>query len=144
MSFKGPGYAADAFVDRKTSAYDVTETRMGVVAIINDLHKGRDTGPAWAQIIDLSAILMMLVSITGLDADLLPPQAAGARTVDAGHRHGRVRGGLRLVRILIAQRCGCRPAFTPSTLTKSIGGGDGCVEIEGVTLVPAQSAAIFR
>jgi hypothetical protein len=29
-------------------------------------HKGRDTGPVWAQIIDLSAILMMLVSITGL------------------------------------------------------------------------------
>jgi len=66
VSFKGPGYAADAFVDRKTSAYEVTETRMGVVAVINDLHKGRDTGPVWAQIIDVSAILMMLVSITGL------------------------------------------------------------------------------
>jgi len=66
VSFKGPGYAADAFVDRKTGAYEVTETRMGLVAVINDLHKGRDTGPAWAQIIDLSAILMMLVSMTGL------------------------------------------------------------------------------
>jgi uncharacterized protein len=66
VSFKGPGYAADAFIDRKTATYDITETRMGLVAIINDLHKGRDTGPVWAQIIDLSAILMMLVSITGL------------------------------------------------------------------------------
>jgi hypothetical protein len=66
VSFKGPGYAADAFIDRKTAAYDVTETRMGLVAIINDLHKGRDTGAAWAQVIDLSAVLMMLVSVTGL------------------------------------------------------------------------------
>jgi hypothetical protein len=66
VSFKGPGYAADAFVDRRTASYDVTETRMGWVAIINDLHKGRDTGAVWAQIIDLSAVLMMLVSVTGL------------------------------------------------------------------------------
>jgi uncharacterized protein len=66
VSFKGPGYAADAFVDRKTAGYDLTETRMGLVAILNDLHKGRDTGPVWAQLIDLSAVLMMLVSVTGL------------------------------------------------------------------------------
>jgi hypothetical protein len=66
VSFKGPGYAADAFIDRKTARYDLTETRMGLVAIVNDLHKGRDSGGAWAQIIDLSAILMVLVSLTGL------------------------------------------------------------------------------
>jgi uncharacterized protein len=66
VSFKGPGYAADAFIDRKTAKYDLTETRMGLVAIVNDLHKGRDSGTAWAQIVDLSAVLMMLVSITGL------------------------------------------------------------------------------
>ena len=66
VSFKGPGYAADAFIDRKTGKYDVTESRMGLVAIINDLHKGRDSGAAWSQIIDWSAILMVLVSITGL------------------------------------------------------------------------------
>ena len=66
VSFKGPGYAADAFVDRKTAAYEMTETRMGLVAIINDLHKGRDTGVAWAQVIDISAVMMVLVSLTGL------------------------------------------------------------------------------
>jgi hypothetical protein len=66
VSFKGPGYTADTFIDRKTAAYDLTETRMGLVAIINDLHKGRDTGTVWAQLIDLSAVLMMLVSVTGV------------------------------------------------------------------------------
>jgi hypothetical protein len=66
VSFKGPGYAADAFIDRKTAAYDLTETRMGLLAIVNDLHKGRDSGRAWAQIIDVSATVMVLVSLTGL------------------------------------------------------------------------------
>ena len=65
VSFKGPGYAADAAIDRDTGAYDMTETRMGFWAVINDLHKGRDSGKVWAAIIDISAVLMTLVSITG-------------------------------------------------------------------------------
>lgn len=66
ISFKGPGYAADGFIDRATAKYDITESRLGFVAVINDLHKGRDTGTAWAKIIDISAVLMTLVSLTGL------------------------------------------------------------------------------
>ena len=66
VSFKGPGYAADAFIDRRKGTYDLTESRLGLVAIINDLHKGRDTGNVWADIIDISAALMVLVSLTGL------------------------------------------------------------------------------
>jgi hypothetical protein len=66
INFKGPGYAADAFIDRDNGSYEVTETRMGWGAIINDLHKGRDSGRAWGMLIDASAVLMTLVSITGL------------------------------------------------------------------------------
>jgi len=33
---------------------------------LNDLHKGRDTGGKWSAVIDLSAVLMALVSLTGL------------------------------------------------------------------------------
>ncbi len=65
-SFKGPGYVADAFIDRATGKYDLTENRMGFVAVINDLHKGRDSGKAWSVIIDLAAILMTLVSGSGM------------------------------------------------------------------------------
>ena len=60
ISFKGPAYTADTLVDRQTAAYDLTETRMGFVALLNDLHKGRDSGRAWAWVIDLSAGLMTL------------------------------------------------------------------------------------
>ncbi len=42
------------------------ETRLGFVAVVNDLHKGRDTGKAWSGIIDVSAVLMTLVSLSGL------------------------------------------------------------------------------
>jgi len=66
FSFKGPGYIADVFVEREDGRYELSETRMGAVAIINDLHKGRDSGLAWSWIIDVSAVLMTLVSISGI------------------------------------------------------------------------------
>ncbi len=63
--FKGPGYQADAFIDRETGSYQATESRMGFVAIVNDLHKARDTGTKWAAVVDVSAVLMICVSLTG-------------------------------------------------------------------------------
>ena len=66
VSFKGPGYMADAMIERATGAYELSETRMGFVAIVNDLHKGRDTGRGWSLVVDLSAVLMIAVSLTGM------------------------------------------------------------------------------
>jgi uncharacterized protein len=65
VSFKGPGYAADAFIDRQSGRYNLTETYHGLVALLNDLHKGRDTGPVWSAVIDISAGLMTLISLSG-------------------------------------------------------------------------------
>lgn len=64
--FKGPGHSADAFIDRATGEYTLTETYQGVVSVMNDLHKGRDSGPAWSWIVDVSAVIMTVASITGL------------------------------------------------------------------------------
>jgi hypothetical protein len=66
INFRGPGYTADAFVDRTAATYEVNETRMGWGAVINDLHKGRDAGKVWGMLIDVSAGFMTLVSFTGL------------------------------------------------------------------------------
>jgi hypothetical protein len=66
ISLRGPGYAADAFIELPGGHYELTETRNGLVAVMNDLHKGRDTGKAWSVVIDASAILLVLVSVTGL------------------------------------------------------------------------------
>jgi hypothetical protein len=64
--FKGPGYEADATIDRETGKYDLTISPFSLVAVLNDLHKGRDTGKKWSVVIDFSAVLMTLVSLTGL------------------------------------------------------------------------------
>lgn len=66
VAFKGPGCSADAFIDRDTGAYRLTRVREGWVALINDLHKGRHTGAAWAWAIDVSAALTVLISASGL------------------------------------------------------------------------------
>ena len=66
VSFKGPGFAADVFIDRSSGGYDLTKTSAGFVGLINDLHKGRDTGPGWSLFIDISAVLLTLVSLTGM------------------------------------------------------------------------------
>jgi len=66
VSFKGPGYAADIFIDRDSGAYDLTENKMGLAAVMNDLHKGRDSGHAWSLVIDISAVLMTFVSASGI------------------------------------------------------------------------------
>ena len=44
VSFKGPAYSADAFIDRESGHYTLTELDHGLIALMNDLHKGRDTG----------------------------------------------------------------------------------------------------
>lgn len=64
--FRGPGYSADVFVDRETRSYRGTITSLGLVAVINDLHKGRDSGPGWSLVIDIAAVLTVFVSVTGI------------------------------------------------------------------------------
>lgn len=66
FSYKAPGYSADATIDRHTGKYTVIEVRDGFVAVINDLHKGSDAGKVWSVLIDVSAVLLTLVSLTGL------------------------------------------------------------------------------
>ena len=66
VSFKGPGYSADAFIDRESGRYQLSQSYQGFIAVINDLHKGRDTGKAWSVVIDVSAVILTLISMTGL------------------------------------------------------------------------------
>jgi hypothetical protein len=66
VAFRAPGYTADAFIDRVTGQYDLVESSMGWIAVLNDLHKGRDSGQAWSWVVDLSAVMLVFVSATGL------------------------------------------------------------------------------
>ncbi len=66
IAFKGPGYSADLFVTRASGAFQLTVAEEGALAALNDLHKGRHTNRSWAWLIDISAVLLTLISLTGL------------------------------------------------------------------------------
>ena len=44
VSFRGPGYSADAFIDRATGEYELTEARLGVVALLISVGMGVPLG----------------------------------------------------------------------------------------------------
>ena len=66
VSFKGPGYSADASINRHDGTFQLKEQRLGLVAVLNDLHKGRDSGKGWSWVIDVSAGFLTIVSLSGL------------------------------------------------------------------------------
>jgi uncharacterized protein len=65
VGFRAPGYSADVFIDRETGNYQLVQSSFGAIAVLNDLHKGRDSGIGWSWVIDLSAIFLIMVSLTG-------------------------------------------------------------------------------
>jgi hypothetical protein len=65
VTFQGPGYAATARIQRKTGDYDLSITCNDLVSVLNDLHKGRHTGPMWSLVIDASAIVSAIVALSG-------------------------------------------------------------------------------
>ena len=66
VSFKGPGYAADLLFEVATGKYQLTVSEQGVLGVLNDLHKGRDTDSRWNWTIDVAAIFLVFVAVTGL------------------------------------------------------------------------------
>jgi uncharacterized protein len=66
LTFRAPGYSADAFIDVRDGSYKLTTSYQGAVGVLNDLHRGRDSGSAWAWLIDASGIFLVFLSLTGL------------------------------------------------------------------------------
>ena len=66
VTFEGAGYMADVVIQRDSGEYLVIETRRGLFAIMNDLHKGRHTSFAWGLLIDVSAVALALSGATGI------------------------------------------------------------------------------
>ena len=44
--------------------------QQGLLGVLNDLHKGRDTDSSWKWVIDASALFLVLVALTGLGIQL--------------------------------------------------------------------------
>ncbi|QIG79205.1 PepSY-associated TM helix domain-containing protein [Stakelama tenebrarum] len=59
----GDGWIA---IDRATGAITAETTDRGWIAYLNDLHKGRNAGSAWAWFIDIFAVACFVFALTGL------------------------------------------------------------------------------
>ena len=66
LTFRAPGYSADCFIDVRTGSYKLNVSYQGAIGVINDLHRGRDAGSAWAWLIDVAGVFLVLLSLTGL------------------------------------------------------------------------------
>ena len=66
VSFRNAGYEATATVERASGAYTLEEERRGVMAILDDLHRGKHCGPWWSTLVDVAAVLLTLMSVTGM------------------------------------------------------------------------------
>ncbi len=71
-------------MDPKTGAYRMVVTEHGLVAVLNDLHKGRDTRGSWKVFLDLSALFLALVSLTGLLLGVVLPKTRKAALLTLG------------------------------------------------------------
>lgn len=66
MDYKGPGFNATVFIDLPSRTAEIEASHYGVVAVLNDLHKGRNSGEVWKWFIDITAVLMVLFVMTGV------------------------------------------------------------------------------
>ncbi len=66
IAYKAPGYGADLFFDLTTLEYSINIRQLGFVGVMNDIHKGRNANSSWRWAIDVSAVLLIVVAVTGL------------------------------------------------------------------------------
>ena len=63
-----PRAGGDAWlaIDRATGEVEFERTDRGWVSLLNDLHKGRNTGTAWSWFLDVFAVACLVFCLTGL------------------------------------------------------------------------------
>lgn len=66
LDFKGPGSNSSVFIELPSLLGEIETIDYGTIAWLNDLHKGRNTGPVWQWFIDICAVIMLLFLITGI------------------------------------------------------------------------------
>lgn len=66
VDLAGPGVGSSLTIIPETGELIYERTTRGTIAVLNDLHKGRHTGPVWSLFIDIIAAACVIFSITGL------------------------------------------------------------------------------
>ena len=66
LEYQGPGSEASLTIDSESRAVAYHEQKNGIVALLNNLHKGRHVPTFWKRYMDAFAILTVLVALSGL------------------------------------------------------------------------------
>ena len=57
---------SDIIIDLDAATAEVEVSRANVTSMLHDLHRGKDAGPFWKRLIDVTAILIIAMSLAGL------------------------------------------------------------------------------
>jgi hypothetical protein len=66
VTFAVPGRRTAVTIDRLNGKGEVEAVNRGILGKIDDLHKGFDSGPVWYWLIDITAIILTISSISGM------------------------------------------------------------------------------
>ena len=80
VEIKQPGVSTSVEIDLITGEAEAITTQRGLIATLNELHKGRNAQMLWIWLLDVSAVLVVLFSISGLIL-LIPNRRIAAITV---------------------------------------------------------------
>ena len=65
IRLESPAGSTDIWALLDTGEVEVTTKPASTVSLINDLHRGKNSGTAWSWLIDISAILILALSLAG-------------------------------------------------------------------------------
>jgi hypothetical protein len=66
VDYQTPGKATLVEIDQELNEAVVETTRFGLIAVLNDLHKGRHVDVVVSWLIDISGVILVLFSLAGL------------------------------------------------------------------------------
>jgi len=65
IRLESPAGATDIWVMADTGETEITQKPASTVSMLNDLHRGKNSGLAWSWLIDISAIIVIALSLVG-------------------------------------------------------------------------------
>ena len=65
IRLESPAGETDIWVMADTGETEITQKPASTVSMLNDLHRGKNSGLAWSWLIDISAIIVIALSLVG-------------------------------------------------------------------------------
>ena len=65
IHLESPAGSSDVWAILDTGEVEITQKPASTVSLLNELHRGKNASPSWSLLIDISAILILLLSIAG-------------------------------------------------------------------------------